>query len=367
MRCPPRVVNIANHLIARDSLYDTPAPLRAAPNKPNGEIHIVQWSDQNEEAKGIAEYIQHLLANGKYKPDEILIISTRRKLASEIQNMIEEKGIPIHTSYQPDVLKTASAQRAFALLALLNNKDDLVALRWWLGYGDPQHRADSYRNLREYCEHNNKSPRDTLEDAVHGRLDLPGTSPLLQPFKDMIKETDRLSSLSLPDLVDDLLPRDADDCSLLRSIAEHALANSKDINQLFRTVAADAIQIREPSGNHVRIMSPHKAKGLSSKVVIATGCNEGFIPYIDKDRPPSASNVSEQCRLLYVAITRCKETLVLSSFAAMDKASAYAMNIPFTNGVRPMVRVAASRFIGELRPLAPDPVDGENWRASGYK
>ena len=71
----------------------------------------------------------------------------------------------------------------------------------------------------------------------------------------------------------------------------------------------------------MRVMSLHKSKGLTSKVVIVAECIEGLVPTLDEDHTPdeAAANLEEQRRLFYVAITRCREIMVLSSVIQLEK------------------------------------------------
>jgi DNA helicase II / ATP-dependent DNA helicase PcrA len=78
-------------------------------------------------------------------------------------------------------------------------------------------------------------------------------------------------------------------------------------------------------GQFVRVMSLHKSKGLTSRVVIVCGCVEGLIPFRKEDAPSveQAAIIREQRRLFYVAVTRCTEVLVLSSFRRLPRDVAY--------------------------------------------
>jgi len=58
------------------------------------------------------------------------------------------------------------------------------------------------------------------------------------------------------------------------------------------------------SGEGVRLLTMHMAKGLEFSVVFITGLEEGLMPYKD-------SEIEEERRLLYVSMTRAKEELYL--------------------------------------------------------
>ena len=107
-------------------------------------------------------------------------------------------------------------------------------------------------------------------------------------------------------------------------------------------------------------MSPQKSKGLTSKVVIVTGCIEGLLP-VD-----NAGTIPEQRRLFYVAITRCTDILVFSSFAWIERKLAMSTGIKLRKPRGYLGRTIASRFISELGPTAPISRTGKEWQDSGY-
>ena len=367
-RCPIRVVEIADQLIRCNYQPNSQSRLQIMPGNSNGKIHIVQWKNQKQEAEGVAEYVGHIINNQKYKPTDILILTPRSQLAHKIRNNIKEKDIPIHSFYHEEILEKEVAQCAFALLTLLDNIKDRVALRWWLGRNSQSGLSNAYQKLREYCEDNDQSPIDVLQDIVEGKLNLPGTLYLVNPFTDLVNNIRDLSSLNICDLIDRLLPENNNDCSALRKIACDALTNSEDVQQLFRHIKNDVIQPEIPDGDFVRIMSPQKAKGLSSKIVIVTGCSEGLIPFINPKLSTGEQDnkINEQRRLFYVAVTRCQEILILSSFTDIKKGDALKMGIQTQPRDRFWSHTIASRFINDLGPTAPIAQNGSKWQADGY-
>ena len=93
---------------------------------------------------------------------------------------------------------------------------------------------------------------------------------------------------------------------------------------------------------------------------MVTGCIEGALPKIDPDIPIADQErfLEEQRRLMYVALTRTKKILMLSSVLSVPKALAFSMNIPVPSGKSPDVTTQASRFLAELGPECPDAVFG---------
>ena len=366
-RNPTRVVKMANELIAHNRQPNAPPSLQPNPENPDGKIHAIRWNTITEEIEGIAKYVKHLTDNHICDPKDILIMVPRTKLGSDIQSVMNEQNIPVR--FQPDALATYMAQRALALFTLLGDNEDRVALRWWLGQGDPEN--DSYQKLREYCESHNKSPWSVLEGMMHDGIELPSALSLLAQFGNLVEEIDRLSKLSLHDLVDDLLPDDNEDCAVLRDSAKLALVGSKNVRQVYQTITENIHQPKDPDCSSVRVMTMHKAKGLTSKVAIVAGCCDGLIPYqknwIAEDL--RIVEMREPRRLFYVAITRCKETLVLSYSGTADKAE--CDNLTMSPGAwdenKQRYIISPSPFIDELGSAAPPTIEGAEWQSAQYK
>jgi DNA helicase II / ATP-dependent DNA helicase PcrA len=77
-------------------------------------------------------------------------------------------------------------------------------------------------------------------------------------------------------------------------------------------------------------------------------------------------SLKEQRRLFYVAITRCTETLVISSVSRMSRKFAWKIGARVAPGSGTSAPTIASQFIDELGPKAPAPEGGTYWIASGF-
>ena len=196
-------------------------------------------------------------------------------------------------------------------------------------------------------------------------------SPLLAPFKNLVEEITRLSNMGLRDLVDDLLPEGNDDCAVLRDIAERALVDKNNIRQVCQAVTADIHQSKDSDSNSVRIMTMHKAKGLTSKVVIVAGCCNELIPsrFNGLTNEQRTAEIREQRRLFYVAITRCTKILTLSYFATISENERSDLHMSFRELDQNTQRfnVDPSPLIDELGPAAPTVIEGTEWLAAEYK
>lgn len=350
-RCPQRVVRLADHLIRRNYPAGAPPRLRPMTSNPEGEIHIVQWSNLATEAAGLAAFVRSLVDRG-HAPGEILILCPRRLIGYGIRDAIQKQKLPVHSFYHEEALEEAEAQAAFNLLTLAVNPDDRVALRWWLGAGSPSWRRAQYEVLRAHCAESGESPRGALRRLAEGSFTLMRTGELVRRYAELQTVLDDLNGKPLNEIVNTLFPAGRVWASGLREAATIALEDAADLGELRERVVSAVTQPELPaSGDFVRVMSLHKSKGLTNQTVIVAGCIEGLIPFVDPDEPQSKQQelLREQRRLFYVALTRCTERLILSSVSHIHKKIAYKIGAR----VRRNESTVASRFLQELGPEQP--------------
>jgi superfamily I DNA/RNA helicase len=84
-RCPKLVVQIAKELISRNDRY--PKELHEMPDKPDGEIHVLQWGGQRKEAEGLAKIINYYVENQGIETGKILILAQRGDIADMISRI----------------------------------------------------------------------------------------------------------------------------------------------------------------------------------------------------------------------------------------------------------------------------------------
>lgn len=367
-RCPQRVVRMADRLIRHNhpSIYSP--RLQARPANEEGTVRVVQWRDVESESTGLARLVNCLVERG-YGPGDILVMTPRRLLGYAIRDRIHEAGIPVHSFFAEEPLEANEAQRAMAIITLLADPDDRVALRWWLGDGSQNGRAGQYKKLRDYCEATRIAPKEALDAIIAGALRIPGISQLVAKYRELLTVLENNEGLEIADVIDGVIPDGNDEVSMLRRAALDALPESESIRDVHSKTKALITQPEIPEESaFVRVMSLHKAKGLTSKVAIVAGCIQGLIPTLDRDANEAEQEglLEEQRRLFYVAITRNTEILVLSSAIRMQADMAHQIGALSQGSGIGLVNVRASQFIGELGPDAPQGMSGHDWADDGY-
>ena len=88
--------------------------------------------------------------------------------------------------------------------------------------------------------------------------------------------------------------------------------------------------------NVVTLSTLHAAKGLEWPHVVLSGVNEGLLPFRSEDDPMTPERLEEERRLMYVGITRARNTLTVNMLRRRKRG-------------RDTVQGVASRFIAEMK------------------
>ena len=379
-RCPSNVVAMASHLIANNPnrTLGTLAPLQG---NDAGNIHVMQWQTLDDEITGITSIIEKLVHRDNVAPGDILILTPRRRIGYRLRNSISQQGIDIRSYFREQALDSKPARHLFSLLTLAGDPEDRASLRYLLGEGSSDYLKISYAKIRSAAEDKQISPRALL-DLLDTDDTLPKTPSIKARYIRLLSELEALRNvlnISAQVMIDTLAPGDNEELEAFRGAMLAGLElvgefNNPGNEQAWLSSLVEEIRniISLPETpdlvDHIRVMSLHSSKGLSSKAVIITSCIEGLIPVHNHNlsEEEQVRQLEEQRRLFYVGITRCKTepnvypgTLILSSFVTMPYGQALQLGLNLT-GIRDM-RFQTTRFITELGPSCPPTIPGDRY------
>ena len=317
-RCGKRIIKIANLMMAEAGSTKPPMTSRSTRA---GELRAVQWETLDDEIDGIANYIR---ARGE---ESFLVLVPRRFIGYRLSDAI---GDPAKTAFSEQVLEHPIAQESFAAASLLANPKDFVATRTYLGFHGtkrepaPRRNADAYTSLPADI-----GGHDLIRLIAAGKVSTSGSgqSHIRKRAKKALQFIDR--SLTASEVIDilfnDSLAEEEKDVNKkrklsadLRELHDSAseLLSKSDFPSLSRVMAILRYRIatraplrdsdsREP---RVKIMTLHSAKGLEADNVVIVSVADQLLP--GKDTDPEI--IAEQRRLLYVAVTRARDSLIVS-------------------------------------------------------
>lgn len=372
-RCPKLVVRMANSLIANNP-DRIPRTMSPKDDNTEGQVFLIQWLQIEDEAAGVARFVQKRVRDGSVAPGDVLILAPRRQFGYAVRDALNAAAIPAHSFFSeqaldgdPKDLTECQAQESLSLLTLLGNPGDCVALRCWCGFGSSSLNRNAWARLRSHCEQNGMEPFNVLSQLAEGTLRMPHVRPLIARFHLLTQRLATLSGLADQGLVDAIFPRDQEWATAIREQVSLEDGEELDAAALLEQVRTNVARPELPTDvDYVRVMSLHKSKGLTAKLVIVTGCVEGLIPTIDWEAPPDEQErvLHEQRRLFYVAITRTTDTLILSSVVGLPRDDAHRMRVRVGGSHPTIARTIATPFFRELGSSCPPVISGDQFLKS---
>ena len=356
-RSTQTILSAANAVISRN-------PGRKAKNlwTESGAGHqIVGYvaDNEHEEARFIAEEIDRLGDSDGVRPGDVAIFYRTNAQSRALEEVLVRVGLPYKVVGGTRFYERREVKDAVAYLRAIANPDDAINLRRILnvpkrGLGD---RAEAM--LTAHAERERISFGAAVDD-VDKVLGLATRSLTgVRGFAEMMTGLRALADggANPAEVLDAVLDRsgylaelrasdDPQDASRVENLAElHAVAvefsqgdPEGELGDFLERVAlvADSDQIPDADAQDkgvVTLMTVHTAKGLEFPVVFVTGLEDGTFPHARS--LADESELAEERRLAYVALTRARQRLYLSRAAVR---SAWGMPNEFP----------ASRFLDDL-------------------
>jgi ATP-dependent DNA helicase Rep len=114
-------------------------------------------------------------------------------------------------------------------------------------------------------------------------------------------------------------------------------SEKKSVLEVAQTISVIiSLAERDNDQDVVTLSTLHAAKGLEWQHVLLAGVNEGILPFKSGDEEMTPERLEEERRLMYVGITRARQTLAVSTLKRRKRG-------------REMVAGVASRFIAEMK------------------
>jgi len=301
-------------------------------------IHFKAGTDE-EEAYYVYEKIKKYWQNG-VKLNDIAILYRNNAMSRKFEDIFLKYNVPHRVIGNISFYKRKEIKDIIAYLHLLINMGDDYAFT--RVYNTPKRGIGpaSFAKIVEEAKDNNLKLFDCIDeqsDILKGK-----TKEAMLNFKNMIlnlKET--LNQKSLLDTYDELVEKsgykamlESDDATLERSFqSERRLDNLNEfkslmmekingydmnftnyeilVNLLNDLALHEQAQEIDESGEYVNLMTVHSAKGLEFKVVFLTCLEQTLFP--SSQSLNESYDIDEERRLFYVALTRAKDQVYLTS------------------------------------------------------
>ncbi len=351
-------------------------PMASYPDKvsPDVELRVRKPIDEESEYVHVAHYIKNLLASGKTVSDsgaerpiragDICVLVRTKKHMGDFARAIEELGIPADCVVEGSIGGTAEVRIILSLLRVLDNPlqdiqltavmmsplfgftpGELAKIRTGARKGTPVYR--SVVSAAAAGDDKCRSFLDKIDEIRKISIGM-GAAEFMRRLFD---ETD---ILSLAGALEEPEQRTANLMSLLDFAVSFDATGACGLSAFLRfleTAEHNNTEFYASENSHaVKVMTVHKSKGLEFPVCILAELsykikhpersnvifNRSFglgmllrepvsgkslftLPYVACDLSSTLSELSEETRVLYVAMTRAKEQLVLIATCNYEK------------------------------------------------
>jgi DNA helicase-2/ATP-dependent DNA helicase PcrA len=292
--------------------------LRAAPDAPGGEVALLSFHDERAEAEGVAALANGLIQREGMPRSQILVL-LRGDFHGQFSNLIRKQltayGVP---SYDPaeidELLQDPSNRQLVETFRLIADPEDSIAwaslLKLAPGIGD---------GFADYIYTRARDARAsfgrTLLNAFDGgfpnanRATARRVTALVEAIQGWVHEHQPPEEREhgwghwiIEAAGGNIVPAPSEAfASLLRKL--DALAEvGQDLSRYIGQIGPLGHDIMQTECDGVRIMTMTASKGLTVEAAIIAAAEDGVIPRPD-------GSLSEERRLMYVAMTRAKKHL----------------------------------------------------------
>lgn len=317
------------------------------------KVEIFGASTDREEADYVIRQVSMLIREYKYSPRDFAVLVRLNALTREFEERLNLYGIPYKVFGGFRFFERKEIKDVIAYLkAIVNPRDNEAILRIIntpkRGIGDTVVEA-----LSQYAVEKGLS----LADVLLSPLENTDFTPLMkkklgvfiQLFSKLLTETvnmsiDEIARFVLTEAGFDTAydKNDENDYNKLLNIDE--LVNSMGkfaeenegatLSEFLQSVSLISDSDEIATDNYVTIATVHAVKGLEFPVVFVTALEENIFPSGIFNK--SASEIEEERRVMYVAMTRAKERLYLTSSGTRYRFGKYEKN-------------GESRFVKEIK------------------
>lgn len=328
--------------------------------------------DETDESRFVAEKIEKEVQNGASYQD-FAVLYRMNAQSNNIERMFVKEKIPYHIYGGTRFYDRKEIKDVLAYMTILYNPFDMVRFKRIVnepkrGIGDA-----TMEMLENITRDLGISPIDVMRDSETYPV-LSKKVAHLKKFALMIDElTDAVKTMQLDEFFDLLLQKTGY-ADYLKNMGEEGKIRLENVQELKSNILkymkeselpslenfleevslyADAEQT-ETAPDTVSMMTIHAAKGLEFKTVFLIGMEENIFPSARSINSLDENDLEEERRLAYVAITRAKKQLCVST---TDRRMLFGMT---TSNPR-------SRFLGEIQGDCMEQVQSKKNIAAGTR
>ena len=358
-RCHQKILTAANALIAHNP-HIVEKALWSTLTEGEG-VHVIAARTDEGEAEQIIRDIHLRKIRENRKNSDFAILYRSNIQARQFEQQLREQNLPYKISGGTSFFEHSEIRDLLGYLRLINNPDDDAAYLRVVNTPKREIGAATLAKLGEYAARRRVS-LSTAAGEIGFAAEIGNKAyQHLQTYNQWLRQMQREAESALPL---DILNRVINDIEYddylydLHKTPAKIEVRQKRVNQLRDWIGKlqeerdsldalmqhltllDILDRQEQEQDAIQLMTLHSAKGLEYPIVYIAGCEEELLPH--RNSLENDDGIREERRLLYVGMTRAKETLILSYAKTRRRGAELQTSEP-------------SRYLDEL------PEDGVQW------
>ena len=327
-RCTSNILKAANAVIKNnENKYDKKLWTE------NDEGHlpcIYQGDDEYDEARYIAEQINHLKTEEYFEPADFAILYRMNSQSRVIETILSRENIPYQVIGGLKFYERKEIKDALSYLRLIANPSDNISLRRIINEPKRGIGKTSLDKIQEISESTGVSMYEIIKNAE--KYELNRVFANTREFISLIDELRyKKDELALSELLAEVLKKSGYTKALELENTVEAQSRIENLEELMTAVIefeeeevsenplndflegitlSSDIDNLEDANKSVKLMTLHSAKGLEFSAVFLVGMEEGIFPGYRSIGEPK--ELEEERRLFYVGITRAKQYLYIT-------------------------------------------------------
>ncbi|MDG1224510.1 MAG: UvrD-helicase domain-containing protein, partial [Candidatus Marinimicrobia bacterium] len=331
-----------------------------AANGSGETLGLLETIDEQEEASAVVSSIEKEIKLNKRTFNKFSVLYRTNAQSRALEESFIRQGIPYNIIGSVRFYERKEVKNVIAYLRLVVNLKDTISLRRIINFPARGIGAKTIDKCVEQAKKDKIEFIDVLKNPNNMEIRGKQADALFKFYNIIIKYHDLRKKLSASELARSLVEEigilthfkeskepDAKDrfdnvAELLTSIEEFSVRNpDSELSAFLENVSLQTdIDNWNDTDNRVTLMTIHSSKGLEFPVVFIAGMDEGLFPLFRS--LDDKSELEEERRLFYVALTRAEEKVYL-----LYATNRRRMGAETVNGL-------PSRFINEIPEEALD-------------
>ncbi|MBE6590313.1 MAG: ATP-dependent DNA helicase PcrA [Ruminococcaceae bacterium] len=293
------------------------------------KIQLKLCDDQNLEARYIVDTVSREVAKGRAVYRDFAVLYRTNAQANSIEKAFARSAIPYRVLGGTRFSDRKEIRDAVAYLQLINNHDDTTRLLRIINEPRRQIGAKTLEAIAAIAEEQKCSQFSVIASANRYPA-LSRSAASLVSFANVIEELTELAARTSIDVLFDAMLDRTGYRQMLIAAGEEERERLENLDEfksgileyikenetptltgfLEETALVADVDRYDESADAVVLMTIHSAKGLEFPIVFLPGMEDGLFPGM-QTVTAGESEMEEERRLAYVAITRAKKTLYI--------------------------------------------------------